>query len=248
MTRLTAMALAIVLATIAPVNAADLAKIDRTIAKEPVYKNKPKYCLFVFGPEAAFRVWTVLDGDVLYVDRNGNGDLTDEDEKILPQKSEQPNSQNLSFTVKSLSDGTLVHNNLRMSVVKKTDQTCTIDMYVEVQLPGFQGGATDGRVEHTAGADPSGTLAFADSPKDASIVHFGGPLQLELIEKQTLKVNRGHDLRLGIGTIGVGVGSFGFIGEGQVIPKGAFPKVEITFAAKDGQPPAKTLYELKERC
>jgi hypothetical protein len=29
---------------------ADLTKIDRTIAKEPAYKSKPKYCLLVFGP------------------------------------------------------------------------------------------------------------------------------------------------------------------------------------------------------
>src|SRR5262249_50065817 len=57
---------------------ADLTKIDRTIAKEPAYKSRPKYCLLVFGPEAKTRVWLVLDGDRLYVDRNGNGDLTDD--------------------------------------------------------------------------------------------------------------------------------------------------------------------------
>src|ERR1700724_3146257 len=62
--------------------AADLTKIDRTIAKEPAYKSKPKYCLLVFGPEAKSRVWLVLDGDVLYVDRNGNGDLTEKGERV----------------------------------------------------------------------------------------------------------------------------------------------------------------------
>src|SRR6516164_6560345 len=69
---------------------ADLTKIDRTIAKEPAYKSKPKYGLLVFGPEAKSRVWLVLDGDVLYVDKNGNGDLTEKDERIkqvsLPEK------------------------------------------------------------------------------------------------------------------------------------------------------------------
>lgn len=58
--------------------ATDLAKIDRTIAKEPAYRTKtPKYGLLVFGPEGKDRVWLVHDGDVLYVDRNGNGDLTE---------------------------------------------------------------------------------------------------------------------------------------------------------------------------
>ncbi len=40
-----------------PAPAGDLGKIDRTIAKEPAYQTKPKYCLLVFGPEAKIRVW-----------------------------------------------------------------------------------------------------------------------------------------------------------------------------------------------
>ena len=55
----------------------DLTRIERTIAREPVYQSKaPKYCLLVLGLEARTRIWLVLDGDVLYVDRNGTGDLT----------------------------------------------------------------------------------------------------------------------------------------------------------------------------
>src|SRR5262249_30448580 len=69
---------ALLLASVSGLTAggADLTKIDRTIAKEPVYQSKPKYGLLVFGPHARTRVWLVLDGDVLYADRNGNGDLT----------------------------------------------------------------------------------------------------------------------------------------------------------------------------
>ena len=68
-----------------PAQAADLAKIERTIAKEPKYEWKPKYGLLVFGPEAKFHVWLVLDGSTLYVDRNGNGDLTEPDKRVTPQ-------------------------------------------------------------------------------------------------------------------------------------------------------------------
>src|SRR5438105_3758750 len=63
--------------------AADLSKIDRTIAKEPTYQSpKPAYCLLVFGPAAKTRIWVVRDGNVLYVDKNGNGDLTDQGERF----------------------------------------------------------------------------------------------------------------------------------------------------------------------
>ena len=77
-----------------PAPAADLAKIDRTIRKQPAYRSKaPKYCLLVFGPKAETRVWLVLDlvsepweadgaKNALYVDRNGDGDLTGPGERV----------------------------------------------------------------------------------------------------------------------------------------------------------------------
>jgi hypothetical protein len=72
-----------VLLTVSPrATAADLSKIDRIFRKQPHYKGKPKYALLVFGPEAKMRVWVVLDGETLYVDRNGDGDLTGKDERF----------------------------------------------------------------------------------------------------------------------------------------------------------------------
>ena len=72
--------------------AADLTKIDRTIAKEPTYQSKtPKYGLLVFGPEAKSRVWVVLDGDFLYVDRNCNGDLTEKGERLVIKRNPRRN-------------------------------------------------------------------------------------------------------------------------------------------------------------
>ena len=70
-------------------HAGDLTKIDRTIAKEPAYQSKsPSYALLVFGPEAKSRAWVVLDGDFLYVDRNCNGDLTEEGERLVIKRSQ----------------------------------------------------------------------------------------------------------------------------------------------------------------
>src|SRR5439155_5114001 len=68
--------------------AADLSQVDRNLQKEPAYRTKPKYCLLVFGPEAKTRVWLVLDGDVLYIDRNGNGDLTEAGERARANAEE----------------------------------------------------------------------------------------------------------------------------------------------------------------
>src|SRR5262245_52886843 len=85
-----------------PAQAADLGSIKRVILKEPVYEGTPRYCLVVFGKDADTRIWLVQDGGILYVDRNGNGDLTEPEDKVT------------GFTVDQIVErnGT-VHKNLR---------------------------------------------------------------------------------------------------------------------------------------
>ncbi len=63
--------------------------IDRSIRKEPGYQTKsPKYGLLLFGMEGNDRVWLVLDGDTLYVDRNGDGDLTRRARSFAPARAQ----------------------------------------------------------------------------------------------------------------------------------------------------------------
>lgn len=58
----------------------DLAKIERKILRVPTWRSDaPRFCLLVFSPR--HRVWLAVDGDDLYADLNGNGDLTEPDEK-----------------------------------------------------------------------------------------------------------------------------------------------------------------------
>ncbi|MEM9657886.1 MAG: hypothetical protein AAF961_05940, partial [Planctomycetota bacterium] len=62
----------------------ELTTMDRTIKREPQYENQPRYALFVFGPQGGHRSWFVVDGDrVAYIDRNGNGDLTDPEDRVV---------------------------------------------------------------------------------------------------------------------------------------------------------------------
>src|SRR5262245_41860258 len=77
---------AALLATAPP--AVDLSKVDRTLVKEPAYQGKPQYCLLVFGPEARYRAWLVLDGETLYADLDGSGDLTKPGCKVAQTKDE----------------------------------------------------------------------------------------------------------------------------------------------------------------
>src|SRR6516225_7939198 len=96
-----------------PAWAVDLTKIERTIAKQPAYQTKaPRYCLLVFGPEAKTRVWLVQDGDVLYVDRNGDGDLTEKDKRV---KLKQQDKGYREFEAVDIKDGSLTHTGLTVT-------------------------------------------------------------------------------------------------------------------------------------
>src|SRR5262249_45588108 len=133
--------------------AADLTKIDRTIAKEPAYKSKPKYCLLVFGPAAKTRVWLVLDGDVLYADRNGNGDLTEPGEKYLAAVKTQP-VWDIGEIVEQ--DGVTRHTGL---MVRRSRNGFTIHIHTAAGLRQEVG-------------NELGRLQFATRSKEAPIVHL----------------------------------------------------------------------------
>src|SRR5271166_5932413 len=97
---------------------ADSPKFDRTIGKQPAYQTKnPKYGLLVFGPDARERVWLVLDGNILYVDRNGNGDLTEPGKKVVFEKKPGRGAEEdgFGFEVGELDLGNRQHKGLTVS-------------------------------------------------------------------------------------------------------------------------------------
>jgi hypothetical protein len=108
-----------VLICLGAASAADLAKVERTIKKEPAYQAKPKYCLLVFGPEAKHRVWLVVDGDTLYVDKNGNGDLTEAGKRIqapdFNASAHPAHERDRSIEIGDLSIDGLTHTGLTVS-------------------------------------------------------------------------------------------------------------------------------------
>lgn len=245
--------------------AADLAKIERTIIKEPVYRTKPRYCLLVFGPEAKTRVWLIQDGDTLYVDRNGNGDLTEPGEKVAADKRKDrgPDDGNYTFAAGELHEGGKRHLNLSLSVrdvsrsglveaeaLRKRDPQAQIyAVSVEVEIAGYQGLGEGGRLVQGAYLDSKGLLQFTDRPRDAPIIHFGGPWTLGLYHQTSLWLERSNNMELMFGTPGLGAGSFAYVGYEGVVPENIAPRIEIRFPPrKAGAPPVVARYELKERC
>lgn len=261
-------AVLITLAATATASATALVDVDRSIGREPDYQSQSvRYCLLVFGPEAKTRVWLVQDGDRLYVDRNGDGDLTGPDEQVIADpKWSSPERGTFLFTAGDIRDGSCVHKDLSLNILQ-IDHLAADDEHVRAALAGdpsvrgyvmtldvdmaeWKGSGLDGRVSQTCTVrDSHGLLQFGDSPERAPVLHFGGPWHATLYGSQILRVGRETDLILGVGTPGVGPGTTVFTSYGELIPEAACPVVEISYRPQhEGDPPVRERYELKHRC
>ncbi len=188
------LACALVLFSVA--RSADLAKIDRTLAKEPNYQSKaPQYVLLVFGPEAKTRVWLVLDGDVLYVDRNGDGNLADEGERRKATVNKDSTGETLSFDVGDLVD---VTGKVKYHIRSVSARYCPDER--KWRLGGFNPFVSGKFAQGTAGG------FFADRPQDAPVLHLDGPLTMGLHRDAVLARGRDELIDAWIGTPNPGKG------------------------------------------
>jgi hypothetical protein len=246
------------------VAAMDLSQIERKIVKEPAYRSKPRYCLLVLGPQAKTRIWLVQDGDTLYVDRNGNGDLTEPGEKVAAEKGKNrgPEDHNFTFDAGELREGGKRHLNLSVwvsdlnpvlpeakTLLDLDPQARNYHVALEVEVPGFQGLGTGGRLVQGAISDSNGLLQFAARPQNAPIIHFGGSWTIGLYRPTSLWLDRSNNVDLVFGTPGLGAGSFAYVGYEGVVPENLAPRIDITYPARQpGRPPVIAGYELNERC
>lgn len=258
--------------------AADLTKVPRRITKEPAYAGKtPRYCLLVFGPEAEARVWLVLDGDTLYIDRNGNGDLTEANEKVTLAKFTSMESgfvkgqrQQSVGTVSAWPKRSLLVSIMQMQlrpaapdVVPQEAEIMKLlgdvpdGIVTGIIVTDASKGAKDAEAFPTSGAnnaqvamtDHQGALCFSSHTKDAPIMHFHGPLQMTLHPLQKFARNEQVELKAGIGTPGLGKGAFAMILYQWRIPDDAHPVAEVEFpAASPGKSAHRIKLTLDKRC
>jgi hypothetical protein len=229
-----------------PVTAQNLFKVERSITKEPHYKtNSQRYCLLVFGPEAKYRVWLVLDGDTLYVDRNGNGDLTGPG-KTVSRKRDTDTFEPITIHGP---DGR-IEGKLELVVYGCLDHQASKEMpearpAVFINWKGRSFGCR---------GDEAGFCVWAAKPVDAPVLHIDGPFQMGFevpAENAFVRKSDGHyELAVGVGTKGLGKGSFVHLSyDHGAIPTNVYPKAILEFPNKSpGGPPIRVEQALKQRC
>jgi hypothetical protein len=197
----------------------DYAKVNRSIAREPKYLAEPRYALFILDPQGQFRVWAVLDKskadlpyyDVLYFDKNGNGDLTELDKRFVGRYDEQ--LPELSIQVGDLPvPGTkLTHTDLRFLTVERHGYKgfwFSMKWAGQVPVDGGHGKDTD-------------STAYGTSAAKAPILRPTplGPLSFKCWESDlSLPIGMGADVQVSLGSPGSGPDTFCVVSEDYLVP------------------------------
>jgi hypothetical protein len=234
--------------------AADLAKVDRTIAKEPIYREQPQYALLVFGRETRTRAWLVLDGDTLYVDRDGNGDLTEPGERLtatLVQRDKQPSLAKCTYHFVDLRQpgmkcwtdadrdvpmlkGTERYRRLTAECTEPNKDFVPATAAQREQKDAFDriwAGFADVYVRVGAKLVQRGRAKLADRPDRTPVIHFDGPMSLALADPAPTLTRGGKEaeLRIRVFAPGLGDGAGTYLRDFTPVPADVHPIAEIEY-------------------
>jgi hypothetical protein len=224
----------------------ELQNVDRRIGKEPTYlAARPLYGLLVFGPTAQKRIWMVLDRsqpeteryDLLYVDLNANGDLTEPGEHFVGEMV----NNDVRFRLPDLNDPVTgaVHTHFSVRVSAAPASTVMVSA------------TWRGRFKMGGGypQDPeNGYMNFTDKPANAPVMWADGdsPFRFQRWYSGKLPIGGEEEFRVFVGQPGVGPSSFWAFQE-HFLPESE--GVKATLIYHDGQgKEEQVVCLLKERC
>ena len=218
-----------------------LGHINRTLIKEPKYESAPKYSLMVLGSSGDVKVWMIEDGRRLFVDKNANGDLTDDGPPIKPSSMRNIGSNNWDFSylldaITPTNGSRHINFQLRRWNYGESEDSYGLSLSVDGQLPMYAGWF--------------GTF-WSPQRETAPIIHFGGaftPKLLRLKESNPFAIGSGRR-RLSLGFInpGSGAGAQSRLSI-EALSRDLVPKLNIDWPTADGSPALRTSHPLTERC
>jgi hypothetical protein len=226
-------------------DAPDLGKIDRRILKEPDYvSGQPLYGLYVFGPEARTRVWAVLDKsgpnagqyDVLYFDRNADGDLTGPDKRIEGEVGRD----SVTFSLGSFTDPVTGHEHTELSITRHEGRSARVMLRMKWR---------DQVVIRGGYAPEAGPYTqFAATPAEAPVLWPGadGPFSFQFWLPKPLTIGRASDVRVFLGHQGHGPNTFCAVPD-TFLPREVPVLATLIYTDQDGKE-KRAQSELRERC
>jgi hypothetical protein len=208
-------------------------KIDRTIKREPKYATSPTYGLLLLGSEGETRIWIVRDNDRLYVDRNANGDLTDDE----PVKAPKKGYGTVTFQLGELLDrhSQRRHTSVELAINLGSAKLPVADtMTINLDI--------DGRYQVTSSAEVS------HKPETAPVFHLGQPLYATASSDLTFTPGVRTVVTAAITSWSPGVAACA-VNHSKAVPDDVHPIAEITFPGQtDDSEPIELKVPLTHRC
>ena len=211
---------------------------DRTIIKEPTYQSTPKYSLITPGNSGDVKVWMVEDGKRLFVDKNANGDMTDDGPPIEPSHVRDLGANRWDFEY--MLDAITPANRSRQTsfVLRRWNYGEKEDSYglslsVDGQMPMYAGWF--------------GTF-WSTNRATAPVMHFGGPFTPKLLRRREFTIGETQQrLSLCFLNPGSGAGAESRLSI-EALPRFVVPELNIEWPTAGGGAPLRTSYELTQRC
>jgi hypothetical protein len=211
---------------------------QRRLVKEPEYAESPRYVLLAFGVEQPVSVWMVEDGRKLYLDRNANGDLTDDGPPQEPgeMRTWAPDNWDFAYNLKYF----VLPNGSRQTAFRLARWN-----YGPDKLEGYGLSVTlDGQTPMYAGW----TEFWSESAASAEVIHFGGRLRPILLRSKEFVLSSKLD-RLSIGLVHRGANKAADSRLSiDALPASIVPEVTISWPVATGEPALQTRHLLTERC
>jgi len=211
---------------------------DRSISKEPRYEGTPKYSLITMGNGGEVKVWMVEDGKRLFVDKNANGDLTDDGPPIKPSHIRDLGGNRGDFEY-LLDAITPAHGARQTSFVLRRwnygakEDSYGLSLSVDDQMPMYAGWF--------------GTFWSAEREK-APVMHFGGPFTPKLLRRKEFVIGEKEQrLSLCFLNFGSGPGAESRLSI-DALPKLVVPELKIEWPTASGVAPVRTSHRLTQRC
>jgi hypothetical protein len=238
---------------------------DRTIHKEPEYQSTPKYCLLVLGAGGDVKVWMVEDGKRLFIDKNGNGDLTDDGQPIEPSNTRKLGDGGWDFNYlldgfsagvgPGVSDFNLRRWNYGGSndsyglslALEETGRTPTKEKFLfqDMQFPRNLKSSLSGQIPMYAGW--FGTF-WSREPKEAPVIHLGGPLTPRMLRGKEFVIGSGKQrLSLAFTNPGSQTGAVSRLSI-DAVPSHVIPRLVIKWPTDTESRPLETSHGLVDRC
>jgi hypothetical protein len=217
---------------------APLPKIIYSIAKEPVYRSQPKYCLLAFHQALGVFVWMVEDGDRLFVDKNANGDLTDDGNPLEPTdiRGDGGNRKDFSYKLDAIcpADGSRhTHFQLRRWNYGEDRDSYGLSLRVGDKMPMYAGWF--------------GTF-WSDSHTTAPIIRFAGPFKPVMLRRDFFEIGESKQrLSLGLFHPGSTKGAESRLSI-EALPDTVVPVLTILWPSSGDRKPLLTTHPLKQRC